>query len=73
MTSHPTSDPSLRWTMRVIGLLLAAVCTFLFTRDLGQSPQALWLLAAGAGLGLITVLSSWLPVRAPEPDPVRAR
>ncbi len=74
MISQPVSasDTSLRWTMRVLGFLLAVACAFLMTRNLIRAQETLWLLGVGTGLGVITFITSWLPVKKVEPERVRS-
>lgn len=59
--------------MRVIGLLLITACAFILTRNLDLSAEALWFLSVGAGLGVITFATSWIPMRAPEVTKARVR
>ncbi len=63
----------LRWSMRIVGLLLGLACVFLLTRDVVRTDEAVVFLAIGCGLGLITFLSSWFSAPAtPEPEPIRS-
>lgn len=72
MTPASHQDTRLRWTMRVIGLLLAAICTFLLTSDVVRSDEAVAFLGVAAGLGTMTFISSWFH-SSPEPAPERVR
>ena len=54
-------DQALRWTMRLIGGLLLLSCAFFMTHEIFQGSSLTWFFRAGAGLGLVTLISSWLP------------
>ncbi len=72
-TNTHTSDLSLRWTMRAVGLLLAAACAYLLTRDMVRTGEAITFLSIGIGLGFVTFVSSWFSQAAvPQPERVRS-
>ena len=71
MTASHT-ETRLRWTMRLVGVLLGITCAFLLTRDVVRTQEAIVFLVIGAGLGLITFISSWFSA-SPTPAPEAAR
>lgn len=55
-------DQSLRWMMRIIGLVLVAVSAFFVTRDFTQTASAaVWFFGFCAALGTVTLVTSWMP------------
>jgi uncharacterized membrane protein HdeD (DUF308 family) len=54
-------DMSLRWTMRIIGLVLAVCAIVFLQQDIFTSQVSTWFFGLCAGLGVITLISSWLP------------
>ena len=63
-----THDPTLRWTMRLTGVLLAVGSIFFLMKDLMLGSADDLVFTAGAGLGLLTFGASLIP-----PQPVRRR
>lgn len=51
----------LGWTMRIVGFLLAAISLVFLTQDIFHGSSASYFFAISAGLGLITLITSWLP------------
>ena len=63
-------DATLRLKMRVIGILLATASIVFMQQDIFTGTLSIWFFGTCTGLGVITVISSWLPgpeqVRIPE-------
>ncbi len=56
-----TDDQTLRWSMRLLGIIVALGSIVLLTHDIFQSTMAISFLGASAGVGLITLVASWMP------------
>ncbi|GEM_PF-4747363 len=54
-------DQTLRWTMRVVGLVLAISSAVFLNQDIFTSEASTWFFGLCIGLGLVTALTSWLP------------
>lgn len=54
-------DAALRWTMRIMGLLLSVTGVVFLQQDIFTSQISTWFFGICAGLGAITVVTSWLP------------
>lgn len=54
-------DAALRWTMRVIGLVLSITAVIFLQQDIFTSQISTWFFGICAGLGAITLVTSWLP------------
>jgi hypothetical protein len=61
--SRPASaqDQTLRWTMRIVGLMLAISSIVFINQDIFTSDLSWWFFGLCIGLGTITVVTSWLP------------
>lgn len=75
MAASPHHDRSIRWTLRIVGLLLGATCLYLLVLNLGLGVADDVFFAAGLLLGAFTVAAGFLPGarRRTEPQPVRGR
>ncbi len=56
-------DGSLCWTMRIMGLLLAASGWFLMNQDIFSSPISKGFFMTCAALGAVTVVTSFITTR----------
>lgn len=54
-------DRSLRWTMRGVGLLLAAASLYFLKSDLFMGDSGLWFFGFSLVLGALTFGASWWP------------
>lgn len=57
----------LGWTMRIVGFALAGLSLLFLTQDIFQGPNATYFFAISAGLGILTLITSWMP-RPHEPE-----
>ncbi len=61
LTELNSQDAGLRWTMRLIGIVLAVACILLIQQDIVTSGIAVVFFSIGAALGVFTFVSSLLP------------
>lgn len=54
-------DRMLEWTMRTVGFALAALSLVFLTQDIVQGANATYFFSISAGLGIITLIMSWMP------------
>lgn len=59
--SSGTQDHTLRWTMRVVGLVLAISSIVFINQDIFTSGLSFWFFGLSTGLGVITMAMSWMP------------
>jgi hypothetical protein len=57
----PEQDQTLRWTMRVVGFMLAISSVVFINQDIFTSDLSWWFFGLCIGLGIITTITSWLP------------
>ena len=68
------TDPTLRWSMRLTGLLLAVSAAFFLMKDLVVGPTDDIAFGVATALGFLTFASSFWPARrAPQPEIAIAR
>ena len=61
------SAPPYRWTMRIIGSILAVSAAFFLSKNYVSNSPAFWLMLLCAGVGVITFGASWLPRSSKSP------
>lgn len=54
-------DRVLGWTMRIVGFALAVMSLVFLTQDIVQGSNATYFFSISAGLGIITLITSWMP------------
>ncbi len=54
-------DAMLTWTMRIVGFSLAVLSIIFLTRDIVHGANATFFFSISAGLGVITLILSWMP------------
>ena len=54
-------DRVLLWTMRIVGCSLAMLSLIFLTHDIVQGSTATYFFSISAGLGIVTLITSWLP------------
>jgi hypothetical protein len=71
-----SGEASLRWTLCVMGILLALSSTFFLIRKITLSPATDYFFLFGLILGIVTVVSGLVParpvLRPQEPQPAYA-
>ena len=74
MNAHtpPYEDPTLRWALRLTGLLLALGAAFFLMKDLVVGPSDDIAFAVATALGLLTFASSFMRTRRPAGRPKAA-
>ena len=75
MATSPHQDRSIRWTLRIVGLLLGGMSLYLLILNLGLGVIDDIFFTAGLLLGTLTVAAGFLPGarRRTEPQAVSGR
>lgn len=56
-----TDEGPLCWTMRIVGLTLTLASVIFLTQEIFTSTAAMLFFGFSAGLGVVTVITSWVP------------
>ncbi len=54
-------DSMLTWTMRIVGFALAVMSIVFLTNDIVHGANATLFFSISAGLGVVTLILSWMP------------